>query len=227
MRQLLLNAKRVWTVVGSGSLAAAIFFIPKTASACTPTGLIYNKWQALYSDLGPCVSDPENDGAGGTIEQFDYGWVDWIYPESQAFAVYGIIGAAWVTRYGGPAGTGQPVTDEQDVWYSPDGRMNQFRNFVSGAYTYLVYNPGTDGTACNSTSDHVCITYGAIGYWWSEQQYESLGDVGLPINEEYTWDSTHRRQDFRYMYATWNSSNGHTCMFWNDGELYAGTGSPC
>jgi hypothetical protein len=178
--------------------------VPKIASAaCTPTGLIEQKWAELEGDFGPCLDNPTSDKAGGTIEQFEFGFVDWIYPEPQAFGVWGLIASAWVTRYGGPGATGQPVTDEQP--FGDGGAINTFVRTtncggsgepVCGATTYLVWNPGgAQGptSRCFSYADNVCQVYGLIGELW----HEIGGGAGeLPIDEASVTEGFLIQQDF-------------------------------
>lgn len=198
---------------------AAGVSIPSVASACTPYGYIGAKWQQLYGDLGPCKDDEHDDGAGGRIQTFEYGYVNWIYPETQAYAVYGFIGAAWMSRYGGPAVTGQAITDEEPADAYGD-RMNTFRT-RSGAVQYLVWNAGKNwGTSCYAHGDNVCQTYGAIGQEWAD--YVMGMDI-LPIDEagSYGFGNDQMQAFQNDSYINWNASNGMTC-FWEGSRVVRG-----
>jgi hypothetical protein len=209
--------------VALAGLAAAsamlVMAVPRLAAACTPTGLIYDKWQALYGDFGPCEDDAESDGAGGYIEHFEYGYIDWIYPESAAYGCWGLIGSAWNSRYGGPATTGQTNADEAAF---RSGAICTFTWAPSGAELYLVWNPGGGGygSSCSTNTDNVCEVYGRIGQVWS-----GISAAGAPIDEIYDWSANHLRQDFQNMYFIYNTSDGATCVYDNDGTLVQSDGS--
>lgn len=86
--------------------------LANAAYACSPYGLIGAKWHALggaNGALGNCVEDEKDDGAGGRIELFKNGWIDWDGKKGEAFAVYGLIGSKWnqlgLARLGIPSQT--------------------------------------------------------------------------------------------------------------------------
>jgi hypothetical protein len=122
--------KIVWlTVVGMLLSVAG----PTVACACTPYGLIGAKWTALggaSGPEGPCVNDEGDDGAGGRIQAFKFGWIDWDGHSSEAFAVFGLIGEKY-KRLGLAAGYNHPLTDERSTSSASDstgGRYNLFGN---------------------------------------------------------------------------------------------------
>jgi hypothetical protein len=201
------------------------------ASSCSPYGLIGQKWDALggaSGALGYCEDNEQPDGAGGRIERFEWGAIDWVGPEPQANACWGNIGEAWLSRYGGPVATGQPFEDENtNVGFVPAG-SGAICPFVvnSGVYwgdtTFLVWNPGTHGPACYTNADNVCSIYGSIGNaWWkwvnNWKEYDDFV-IGLPVDEAY-WIGTHQRQDFWEGYITYNAATGGTCVYTNYGNL--------
>lgn len=193
------------------------------ASACTPYGLIGDKWQQKQAELGFCLDDEHDDGAGGRIETFQYGYAAWIYPNTYAYEVHGLIGAAWMSRYGGVQLAGHPITDEE-LADSDGDMMNTFLN--SNAYTYLVWNRGlNNGSVCN-TPDNVCAIYGAIGQEW--RNWLSYNYGVLPIDEEHNYGGTNnKKQLFQNQFIiTWNASNGAVCT-WQLGTLQHGFASAC
>ncbi|HEY1551953.1 MAG TPA: hypothetical protein VGG28_29205 [Kofleriaceae bacterium] len=211
------------SIAAASLVGAALTFVPADASACAPYGLIGAKWTELKSTLGNCVDDEYDDGAGGRIEQFQGGYVDWVQGQTQAFAVSGVIGNAWITRYGGPAVTGHPTSDEFticDQW-GYCGRMNTF-GYGSESHQSLVWNPGDGGETCNAHSDNVCQVYGLINQDWDESE-----TAGMPVDEAFT-SGNHVYQWFQGMYFTFNQSNGAVCGYNNpEGFLMWQFGGPC
>lgn len=153
-------------LVGSAVLAAALL-APKSASACTPYGLIRDKWLALSSQLGNCVDDEHDDGAGGRIQSFQFGFVDWDGSSSAAHAVYGVIGEKWASS-GLAAGFGHPLNDETAT---RDG-LGRFNDFTGGGSIYFKPNLGAWGV------------FGSIYALWNSNSRE-LGSFGYPASDEH------------------------------------------
>ncbi len=127
------------------------------AYACSPYGLIGDKWRNLGgsgSPLGDCVEDEKDDGAGGRIELFRSGWIDWDGHSQEAFAVWGLIGVKW--RELGLVQLGHPTTDERGA---PDGfgRYNYFQA-NNGAVATIYFNP--QSVYC--LQEHICLPYVVI-----------------------------------------------------------------
>jgi uncharacterized protein with LGFP repeats len=203
----------ILTGLAAGTLA---FAAPRDASACTVVGLIYDKWVSLGGSagvMGDCTDNAASDGGGGYIQPFANGYIDWVEGEEpQAFATYNPMAAAWMSRYGGVSTIGQPFDDP----FTPTGYtglISRFKYWATDAFTDLVYNPGGSGESCYVNADHVCEVYGRI--WELYGRY----DVGLPIDEVHA-DGTNRViQHFQNQYIIYNSSNGYSCLYWNDGTL--------
>jgi hypothetical protein len=189
---------------------------------CAPYGAIYTDWISLGgvgSPVGGCLTNEEDDHAGGRIETFISGWIDWFPGQSQGHAVYGAIGHAWLSRYGGTTGIGHPTSDEYSVNH---GRMNSFFNTSSNAGAYLVWNPGAGwGTPCSANGDNVCIVYGDIGIHWR------ANEIGLPVDEEHDDGQGSRIQHFQFGFITWNDNTHHVCLYANDRILYASSNGDC
>jgi hypothetical protein len=188
---------------------------------CAPYGGINTDWTSLggtASPVGGCLTNEDDDGAGGRIEVFAYGWIDWFPGQSQGHAVYGAIGHAWLSRYGGTTGIGHPTSDE---YSAHGGRMNSFFNTSSHASAYLVWNNGTMGTPCYANGDNVCIVYGDISNHWN------ANDIGLPVDEEHDDDFGSRIQHFQNGFITWSDETHHVCLYRNNGTLYASSNDDC
>jgi hypothetical protein len=239
MRSVLSRARPKHMVAYAALILGGFIAVsPGTASAgaCAPVGDILKGWDNLGGASGPlgsCVNNEGNDGAGGKIEQFQFGWMDWITGEPVGFGVHGLIGTAWMSRYGGPAGTSQPSTNEEavcDEW-GHCGRMNVFAGH-QGYKSFLVWNPPSDGAQPCSNSDNVCIVFGAIGRMWAEGGTTVLA---LPSGEEFDAGDGHIWQWFgSNSYIKWNKSSGVTCQFNLPPDdpsagiiLVNSTGSPC
>ena len=138
-----------------------------SAHACSPHGLIGEKWNQLMGALGNCLNDEADNGAGGRIEAFQNGWVNWDGHASEAFAVYGLIGQKWMAL-GGPKGFGQPTTDESDSG-TGRGRYNIFAN--GGSILWL------------RGALQAFAVYGAIRSTYGTEGFE-FGDLGFPVSDE-------------------------------------------
>ena len=214
------TAGRSFALASAAALAGGLVLaVPRIASACTPTGLIAAKWNSpLNGDFGPCVNNANNDGAGGTWEQFEFGFIDWVFPETQAFGVWGLIANAWVTRYGGPPVTGQPTADEASTSH---GALSIFEvqtncsgpgEVPCGATTFIAWNPGLGGDKkCTAQPDNVCEVFGTIGTVW-----HSLPTLRGPVDEAHGDGHGHITQDFQGGFINWNLSNGGWCAENND-----------
>jgi uncharacterized protein with LGFP repeats len=71
------------------------------------------------------VNNEADDGAGGRIEQFEYGYIDWDGSSSQAYSVHGLIAQRY-SALGLARGYGHPETDESPS--AAGGRYNIFSN---------------------------------------------------------------------------------------------------
>src|SRR5262249_11852112 len=112
-------------------------------------------------------------------------------------AVYGSIGHAWWTRYGGPAGFGRPVTDEQS-----DSNGVRYSRFEHGGSLYFL-----PSWVCHN-QDGVCSVYGAIAEAWN-----SIGGgasaAGYPLRDEGDCVVGQSRvQIFEYAYAYFTPTQG-------------------
>lgn len=170
--------------------------ISQTAIACSPYGLIGQKWQKLKPALGECLNDEADNGAGGRIQAFQNGWVNWDGHASQAFAVYGLIGRKW-NALGGVKGYGQPTTDEADSG-TGRGRYNIFTNgssilWLSGApEAYAVYG-------------EIRKTYGVEGF--------EFGDLGFPVSDEQSLGQNGNRVSrFEHGTIDWLRDHGDTLV---------------
>jgi uncharacterized protein with LGFP repeats len=230
--------RRLGLAVAAALAAACVIAAPKIASACTVIsgGLIYDKWTALEGDFGPCLTNQGTDGANGVVQQFDYGFIDYWTDQPQAWGVWGYIGAAWNSRYGGASGIGHPTADEVSFGqYSDIGALSIFYNTEFSSYAYLVWNPDTYYTEnCFVHSDNVCEVYGAIGQAWYTADGGLYHAVGNPVDEASNWDSQHAGQSFNNGYITWNNTNGNICAYTRyspygpaDYALYYMSGSSC
>lgn len=160
---------------------ATMILTVNAANACSPYGLIGEKWRALgsaASPLGNCVEDEKDDGMGGRIQLFKSGWIDWDGKSNQAFAVYGLIGEKWNQL--GLARFGHPTTDETGA---PDGvgRYNYFRSNSGGVAT-IYFTPRS--WLCKQQQTCVAyVVYGSILVEWARQGYER-GKLGYPQSDE-------------------------------------------
>jgi hypothetical protein len=204
-------------VLGTAAVAHAYFLNPK----------ILAKWNALGGAAGPLgdvTSSSHDDGAGGLISSFRWGWIDYVAANVNAYPAYGLIGAAWWNRYGGPAGIGHPVNDERDQGVG--GRISFFQHGDwRGPITSLVWNPDRF-LPCTQHSDNVCAIYGRIREVWQMKNLnpgfpDSNLDIGLPTEEEHDdWSQpdVYRVQGFQKMYITWNKQTYTSCIYTNDGS---------
>ena len=171
-----------------------------TAYACTPYGLIGQKWNEVKTALGSCVTDEVADGAGGRIETFQHGWVSWDGHAPKAYAVYGLIGQKWMAL-GGPKGLGHPTTDEQEN-ANHRGRYNLFDRggsilWLKGAASaYAVYGE------IRKAYEVEGVEFGALGFPTSDEQ--SFGSKGDRINS------------FEHGSIAWIKKNGDIFVHVND-----------
>jgi uncharacterized protein with LGFP repeats len=211
------RTQRVMLVAAAAGTLA--FGASKVASACNVylAGAIGVKWTSIgggSSYEGPCVDNEHDDGVGngGWIETFQNGHINWVPGDSEAVAVHGFIDESWWAR-GGPEGYGQAYADESGFNGCPNCRMSTFYVQSAFMYTYLVYNPGDRfDNECIENDLHVCAVYGAIGAVWNSYN-DGLDIAGPPRDEEFWSDATHRRQDFKNVYLTWNRNTLNVCVY--------------
>jgi uncharacterized protein with LGFP repeats len=187
-----MNRKLVFTL-----LASPIFTLglAQRAEACTPYGLIGQKYAQpqIAAALGPCVNDEGDDGAGGRIEEFQNGAIDWDGHSNEAFAVYGLIHQKWA-KQGGPVGFGHPTTDETDSG-TGRGRYNLFDKGGS-----ILWLRGTN---------EAFPVFGVIRLTYNAEQDE-FGDLGFPTSDELPLGNNGSRFNyFEHGWITWNP-NGET-----------------
>jgi hypothetical protein len=178
--------------------AAAVVCVASAniANACSPHGLIGQKWNQLQGALGNCIDDEADNGVGGRIEAFQFGWVNWDGHASQAFAVYGLIGQKWMAL-GGPKGFGQPTTDESDS-ATGRGRFNIFAN--GGSVLWLRGAP------------QAFAVFGAIRSTYGTERFE-FGDLGFPVSDEMPLGQNGDRvSNFEHGSIDWFHDHGDTLV---------------
>nr|WP_246315556.1 hypothetical protein [Kineococcus aurantiacus] len=144
-------------------------------------------WVALGGTRS-ALGDPVAGGprfAGASARRYENGTVLWTR-DTQARAVWGAIGAAYVQR-GLASAVGLPVTDEFGV---PGGRANHFQR---GS---VYWSPRTGAHE----------VHGAIRDAWAARGWES-GRLGFPTSDERTVGGV-RRSDFQGGYVTWSAGRG-------------------
>jgi len=212
------------------------------ASGCSPSGAISAKWQQFESILGPCVDDEHDDGAGGRIETFKNGYIDWTPSRpAEAFEVHGGLAEAWMAVYGGPAGTGQPLTDQEAIAPFSPAAMNTFQKVGDTLPSYLVWNPGYTGETYDGAqidwlpcqeAYQVCQIGGGIGWIW----FNTLGAGNLPTSNEVALglgSSPDRVQTFDdesslgayFDEITWSAETNDLCYFRGDGYSFSNDGN--
>jgi uncharacterized protein with LGFP repeats len=166
-------------------VAFALIALHGIAHACTPYGLIGSKYSQLgqqSSPLGACVDDEHDDGAGGRIEDFQNGQIDWDGHSNTAFAVWGIVDSKWSSL--GGATWGHPT---QDLTVTPDGK---------GTYGWFRSNAGGVTTIYDNPHSYYCqsegmclayVVYGAILSEWAALSYER-GQLGYPESDEQAYN---------------------------------------
>jgi len=223
-------------IVACAIALIGVVAIPKNASACSASGAIGAKWQQLQAELGPCIEGQveKDDGAGGRIQQFQNGYVDWTSARpAEAYAVYGGIAEAWMAVYGGPAGTGQPVTDEEFAAALGPAKRQTFLKVGDTLPSYLEWNPGYTGNYFGSPVNlppcqaayQVCQVRGGIGWLWFNSS-ETGGGLP-PINNEFSLAGG-SRQDFVDMSSlgsdldaiTWDAATNDVCFFAETGYSF-------
>ena len=173
------------------------------AYACTPYGLIGQKWNEVKAAVGHCVNDEAPDGAGGRIQTFEHGWISWDGHAHMAYAVYGLIGQKWMAL-GGPRGLGHPTTDEQEN-SNHRGRYNLFENGASILWlkgtpaAYAVYGD------IRKAYDSEGLEFGALGFPTSDEQ--PLGSSGDRVN------------NFEHGSIAWTRKSGATLTHVNNVRL--------
>lgn len=168
---------RTFTALAATCLIS--FGAAEAAHACSSYGAIAAKWQQLggyNSPVGPCVDDEHDDGAGGRIQTFRAGFIDW--DGHTAYAVYGLIGQKWNLL--GQARWGHPTTDELGA---PDGfgRYSWFRN-SAGAPSTIYFNPRSYYCA-HSRDCEAYVVFGSILNEWARLGYER-SQLGYPTADE-------------------------------------------
>jgi hypothetical protein len=215
-------------------VVAGILGIPRIAgAACTVSNsAIRDKWLAMggasaSSPMGPCVGDAIPDGLGGSIQQFQGGCIvfnpDLNFNEVkvQAHSVWGAIGSAWTSRYGG-TWIGEPINDPVPMTGPGGSAVAWYSVFVkNGAVTFLVWSPGggpSHEEPCWN-SDNVCEVFGTIGGVWIDMVNSGAARFespvwGMPTTDVYQDGNGHGVQDFQHATVTWNNSTGLLCT-WN------------
>jgi uncharacterized protein with LGFP repeats len=171
---------RIRTFVVSFTVFSSVALFANVAYACSPYGLIGEKWRKLGgvgSALGNCLEDEKDDGEGGRIQNFKSGFIDWDGHANEAFEVRGLIGEKW--RQVGLAKFGHPTTDERGA---PDG-FGRYNYFVkNGAPSTIYFTPHS--VFCPRVTPCVPqLVYGAILIEWGKQSYER-GRLGYPTSDE-------------------------------------------
>jgi hypothetical protein len=220
------NAVRGMVAMAVGAVAALA--LPRNAGAqsCSPYGLIGADWTPLAGDLGPCTANEVDNGLGGRIENFEYGWINWTgnnMPFSNAaYGVWGLIGVEWVSRYGG-FDYGQPITNQlplPDYNYFGSGtfQYNEFETYSAPNtyYSWLVWNPPGSGLPCGNPGN-VCGVWGTIGEAWWAHVNQSLNTLAAPTDDAYSVPGG-AQQDFvtsggQNGFITWNDTNNVACAF--------------
>jgi LGFP repeat len=198
------------------------------SAACKPYGLIGDKWEALgggSSALGNCTANETDNGAGGRIERFQHGWINWTGYSSPyndvAYASWGPVASAWMSRYGGPIAS-QPIADTAPFPYANStSEESQFFDNTFDAYSYIIYNPGGydfEGGALQAcrNADNVCNIEGPIGQAWSKESHLAAGI--LPVSDSFMRYNdggtvTGAEQVFDFGNITWNASNDVACAY--------------
>ncbi len=198
-----MNTKSIIAIVASPFLSVTMMH---AASACAPYGLIGAKYAEVESDLGPCLDNETDDGAGGRIEAFQGGYIDWDGKSSQAFSVHGLVGLKYAAL-GLAVGYGHPVTDELPSSAENGGRYNLFSNggsiiWHSGAsVAYEVH--GDIRTAYNNEGDE----YGLLGFPTSDEIDTTSNGVSQAVN------------DFQYGQIYWFGGDRSTVLHVYDKEF--------
>ena len=187
------------------------------ASRSTPSidviGAIREKWLALGGEgfFGPAtdVERPTFDGVG-RAQPFAGGAIISWHPRIGAFAVWGQIGAKWVSL--GRERYGYPITDEVAT---PDGR-GRFTHFRA---MHISGNPESSIYWTPSTGAHE--VRGAIRALWSQRGRER-SRLGYPITDEFaTGRGDERRSRFERGSIRWTSARGARV----DGEVTTDPGT--
>jgi len=190
--------------------AAGALLVSQTAhAACTPGnpyGLIASEWESLGGAtgiMGACENNVISDGAGGQVQQFANGYIEWTPGESQAFACSGANGEAWISEYGGAAASGPLLQSQYPYPNNPamgDICAFQIRSGeYAGAYTFIAGG----GYA----------VYGSIGLAWSGSLNQAE-TPGVPLDNA-TWNGAYQIQQFAYVNISFNSATGGTCIYNN------------
>ena len=163
-------------------------------------GAIRAKWLQLGGEgfFGPAtdVERPTFDGVGRAQTFSGGGIISW-HPRTGAFAVWGQIGAKWVSL--GREQYGYPISDERQC---PDGRgrFNEFRSVhVNGSPEASIYWTPTTGAH---------EVRGAIRTLWAQRGWQR-GPLGYPTSDEFsTGRGDERRSRFERGSISWTSARG-------------------
>jgi uncharacterized protein with LGFP repeats len=163
-------------------------------------GAIRVKWLSLGGEgfLGRAldIERPTFDGVGRGQAFAAGGFISW-HPQVGAFAVWGLIGAKWVSL--GRERFGYPITDERPC---PDrrGRFNHFRAMhLAGHPEQSIYWTPTTGAH---------EVHGAIRAAWAARGWER-SSVGYPPRDEFsTGRGDERRSNFEHGFIDWTAHRG-------------------
>ena len=186
-------------------------------ATCVPYGAIaakYNQLGGANGPLGVCTGNEFDDGAGGRIEFFAGGQIDWDGQSSVAYAVWGPVAVKWQAL--GAATWGHPT---QDLTTTPDrkGTYGWFRN-NSGGVTTIYDKPNSFNCIEQPCAAHVVL--GAILSEWANLSYER-GVLGYPITDEqnyygYGGWSGERYSEFDNGFIRWRPDGSLLVKLTND-----------
>jgi len=162
-------------------------------------GAIREKWIARGGEVGfgaPLdVERPTFDGIGRAQPFKGGGTISW-HPEIGAFAVWGAIGAKWISV--GRERFGYPINDESPC---PDGhgRFNHFRAMqIAGHPEASIY--WTPSTGAHEV-------HGAIRAKWASLGWER-SPLGYPTSDELDAGGGARRSNFQHGFIRWTRTGG-------------------
>jgi uncharacterized protein with LGFP repeats len=185
------------TVIAA-TLAAAPDVVDSSGTPHDVIGAIRDKWLRLGGEgfFGPAtdVERPTFDGVGRAQSFAGGGIISW-HPQTGAFAVWGQIGAKWVSL--GREQYGYPISDERQA---PDGRgrFNEFRTLHNGAEASIYWTPTTGAHEVR----------GAIRLLWAQRGW-GQGSLGYPTSDEYpTGRGDERRSRFERGSISWTGARG-------------------
>jgi hypothetical protein len=165
-------------------------------------GVVWRSFGGPRSGLGEPTSGEleasvSPSGTTGRYRNFRGGQIVWNRKTGEAYALYGTIGALYISMGGTASALGFPRNNEMDITPSPFGTRGRWQPFETGIIVW--HSNGANAGKAFAVWGAICNLYqsmGGTGSW-----------LGLPVSHEYE-SGGGRRSDFEGGFIFWTAASG-------------------